>query len=217
MLATVFQVRLQIQQSLACIDDLDQPLACRVVGLARCFGEGLGEPGDHLRIDRIVLGEASGRAGEAAHPLRVDDPDFDAGLAQRLGPVLLITAGSLHGRLADPVFAKPADQRALPLRGTGERLPLRQRANARIHLVLGHINTDDNDLTLCHHPLPSLLGSGSKPVQLFGLRKTPDLSLAPRQALKAFERDRAQIQRRAVGQNRPFACSGTFSGHKSTK
>src|SRR6185437_1266783 len=30
--------------------------------------------------------------------------------------------------------------------------------------------------------LPSLLGSGSKPVQLFGLRKTPDLSLAPCQA-----------------------------------
>src|ERR1700704_772164 len=31
--------------------------------------------------------------------------------------------------------------------------------------------------------LPSLLGPGSKPMQLFGLRKTPDLSLAPRQAL----------------------------------
>src|SRR5207237_6453899 len=56
--------------------------------------------------------------------------------------------------------------------GASERLPLRQRANARIHLVLGHINTDDNNLILCHHPLPSLLGSGSKPVQLFGLRKT---------------------------------------------
>src|SRR6266436_9844918 len=32
--------------------------------------------------------------------------------------------------------------------------------------------------------LPSLLGPGSKPMQLFGLRKTPDLSLAPRQALR---------------------------------
>src|ERR1700726_618815 len=46
--------------------------------------------------------------------------------------------------------------------------------------------------------LPSLLGSGSKPMQLFGLRKTPDLSHAPRQALAAFEHERAQIQRRAV-------------------
>src|SRR3954453_8739091 len=46
--------------------------------------------------------------------------------------------------------------------------------------------------------LPSLLGTGSKPMQLFGLRKTPDLSHAPRQALKAFEHARAQIQRRAV-------------------
>ena len=54
-------------------------------------------------------------------------------------------------------------------------------------------------------------------MQLFGLRKTPDLSLAPRQARGAFERDRAQIQRRAVGQNRPFAHSGRFCGHKSTK
>jgi len=31
--------------------------------------------------------------------------------------------------------------------------------------------------------LPSLLGPGSKPMQLFGLRKTTDLSHAPRQAL----------------------------------
>src|ERR1700738_549970 len=65
--------------------------------------------------------------------------------------------------------------------------------------------------------LPSLLGSGSKPMQLFGLRKTPDLSFAPRQALVAFEHERAQIQRRAVGENRPFAHSGRFSRHKSTK
>src|ERR1051326_1379685 len=65
--------------------------------------------------------------------------------------------------------------------------------------------------------LPSLLGPGSKPMQLFGLRKTPDLSHAPRQALVAFEHERAQIQRRAVGQNRPFAHSGRFCRHKSTK
>src|ERR1700731_2502356 len=65
--------------------------------------------------------------------------------------------------------------------------------------------------------LPSLLGSGSKPMQLFGLRKTPDLSHAPRQALAAFEHERAQIQRRAVGQNRPFAHSGRFCRHKSAK
>src|ERR671937_902237 len=53
-------------------------------------------------------------------------------------------------------------------------------------------------------------------MQLFGLRKTPDLSHAPRQALVAFEHDRAQIQRRAVGQNRPFAHSARTCRHKST-
>src|SRR5262245_37532242 len=64
--------------------------------------------------------------------------------------------------------------------------------------------------------LPFLLGSGSKPMQLSGLRKAPDLSHAPRQALVAFEHERAQIQRRAVGENRPFAHSGRFCRHKST-
>src|SRR6476660_2087780 len=65
--------------------------------------------------------------------------------------------------------------------------------------------------------LPSLLGPGSKPVQLFGLRKTPDLSLAPRQALAALGTKRAQIQRRAAAESRPFAHSAKFCGHKSTK
>src|SRR6202166_1805717 len=50
---------------------------------------------------------------------------------------------------------------------------------------------------------PSLLGPGSKPRQLFGLRKIPDLSLAPRQALVALRTKRAQIQRRAVLQDPP--------------
>src|SRR5258707_12444473 len=65
--------------------------------------------------------------------------------------------------------------------------------------------------------LPSLLGPGSKPMQLFGLRKTPDLSHAPRQALTAFEHERAHIQRRPFGPTRWFAHSTRFCGHKSTK
>src|SRR5450432_150553 len=60
----------------------------------------------------------------------------------------------------------------MTLCGVRERLPQCESANAGIHLVFGHVNTDDNEIVLCHHPLPSLLGSGSKPLQLFGLRKT---------------------------------------------
>ena len=114
MLAPVLQAGLHVEQALTRIHDLHQLLTCRIVGLAWRVGEGLGEPGDHLRIDRIVLGEAPGRSGEAAHPLGIDDPDFDAGLAQRLGPVPLVAAGSLHGRLADLMFAKPGDQLRRP-------------------------------------------------------------------------------------------------------
>ena len=45
------------------------------------------------------------------------------------------------------------------------------RANARIHLVLGDINTGDNRPFCAIIQLPSLLGSGSKPVQLFGFKE----------------------------------------------
>jgi hypothetical protein len=70
------------------------------------------------------------------------------------------------------VFPQPGNQLAMTLCGVRERLPQCESANAGIHLVFGHVNTDDNEIVLCHLPLPSLLGSGSKPLQLFGLRKT---------------------------------------------
>src|SRR6185437_2869627 len=122
MFAPVLQARLQVEQAYPGIDDLPQLLTCRIAGLARRLDKGLGEPGDHLRIDRIVLGEPPGRAGEAAHLLRVDDADLEAGLAQRLGPVLLVAAGRLHGRLADLVLAKAGDQLAPSLWTTRKRL-----------------------------------------------------------------------------------------------
>src|SRR5690242_6703398 len=60
---------------------------------------------------------------------------------------------------------------------------------------------------------PFLARSGSKPLQLFGLRKTPELSLALLQALCLWAQ-RAQFQQRAVLINRPFAHSAKFFGHK---
>src|SRR5216684_7039740 len=65
--------------------------------------------------------------------------------------------------------------------------------------------------------LPSLLGPGSKPMQLFGLRKTPDLSLAPRQALGPSSTNGLGSSDGRLPINRPFAHSGRFCGHKSTK
>src|SRR3981081_3433488 len=87
------------------------------------------------------------------------------------------------------MLAKPCNQTASPRRGRWEGPPLCDRPNACIHLVLGNIDTDDNQIVLCHHPLPSLPGTGSKPLQLFGLRKTPELSLALLTGSVAFGRN----------------------------
>jgi len=59
-----------------------------------------------------------------------------------------------------------------------------------------------------------LLGAGSKPLQLFGLRKTPELSLALRQALSPLGRSGLSSSNGRLPINRPFAHSAKISGHK---
>ena len=76
MLALAFQLGLHTLQCLARIHHLVKLLARRIVGLAASFVEGLGEPGNHLGIDRVILGEPSGRLSEAANSLRIDDPNL---------------------------------------------------------------------------------------------------------------------------------------------
>src|SRR6201985_2012052 len=154
------------------------------MGLARRLAERLGKPGDHLSIDRIILGKPSGRLSEVTNPLWVHDPYLDAGIVQHLAPFTLVTAARLHHRLAYLVPAKPGHQFAATLGGVRTGLSQRQGSNAQVHLVLGDVDAHDSEFILCHHPLPSLLGSGSKPLQLFGLRKTPELSLALTQAYR---------------------------------
>src|SRR3979411_2898145 len=86
----------------------------------------------------------------------------------------------------------------MTLCGVRECWPQCESANAGIHLVFGHFNTDDNEIVLCHLLLPSLLGSGSKPLQLFGLRKNTGAVPCSDLRLCAFGASRAQFQRRAV-------------------
>src|SRR6202030_2416245 len=87
---------------------------------------------------------------------------LDAGRTQRLCPPPFIAAARLHHRLACFVLAKPGNQFALTFRSTRICLPKRQRAHACIHLVLGDVDTDDNEIVLCHHPAPFLARFGLK-------------------------------------------------------
>src|ERR1700748_1997961 len=184
------------------------------MGLARRLAERLGKPGDHLSIDRIILGKPSGRLSEVTNPLWVHDPYLDAGIVQHLAPFTLVTAARLHHRLAYLVPAKPGHQFAATLGGVRTGLSQRQGSNAQVHLVLGDVDAHDSEFILCHHPLPSLLGTGSKPLQLFGLRKTPELCLALTQALSLLARNGLSASTGRFCENRPFAHSARFSGHK---
>jgi len=61
MFVLALQSRLKIKQTFARLHQRQQLLVRGIVPLARRLAKCLGEPGDHLRVDRIVLGQASGR------------------------------------------------------------------------------------------------------------------------------------------------------------
>jgi hypothetical protein len=61
MFVLALQSRLEIKQSLARFHQRPQLLVRGIVGLARRLAKYLGEPGDHLRVDHIVLCQPSGR------------------------------------------------------------------------------------------------------------------------------------------------------------
>jgi transposase len=56
------------------LDNVASLFARGASALAASFVEDLGEPGNHLSIDRVILGVPSGRLSEATNPLRIDDP-----------------------------------------------------------------------------------------------------------------------------------------------
>jgi hypothetical protein len=170
----------------------------------RFDGEGLGEPTDHLGVNRVVLGQASGRFGEIAHPLGIDDAYGNASLAQRRGAAALVAAAGLHHRQPDCVVAQPSDQFPLARRRARKRPPQPQRANTHVRLQFGNINAD-NPALVWHPPTPFLARAGSRAhatVRVEGRHRTcPSLTLRVR-----LRGTRAQVQRRAAAaHSRPLA------------
>ena len=73
MLALLCDPLFQVFQGRARLDQPVDLLARRIGGLGLAVGERLGEPGDRLGIDWIVLGQPPGRLGKAANLSRIDD------------------------------------------------------------------------------------------------------------------------------------------------
>jgi transcription termination factor Rho len=107
MFALALQSHPKFNQTYARLHQCQQFLVRGIVRLARRLAKGLGEPGDHLCIDRIVLGKASGRYCEAADPLRVDNPHLDAGLAHHPGPVVPSSGKVLTGGVDANALQRP--------------------------------------------------------------------------------------------------------------
>ena len=80
--------------------------ARRIIRLGRGVRKGLGEPGDRLGVDWIVLGQPPGCFGEMADAFGIDDPDREAGRPQGFRPTALIAAARLPDRPSDPVGAQ---------------------------------------------------------------------------------------------------------------
>jgi hypothetical protein len=211
-LAPAFDLLLQPCNANSRRDHLVEFLALVVVSLAEWMAKHLAEPGDHARIDRIILGQLPRRLGEVTHSIGIDDHHFHTGPAQQCSPAPLVTAAGLHHRFVNFMLFQPCQQLATALSAVGKGR-FRAKPDRRIDLPFGNIDADKCPL-LCHPPAPFLARAGSRPMQLFGFRKTPDLSLAPLQASCLRDR-RAQIWRRAaVGSSRPFAHSDKIDGHK---
>ncbi len=75
MLALLLDPLLHVFQRFPGLNQTGELLTRAIVRLGAVVGKGLGEPGDRLGVDRIVLGQPAGRLGEMADPLRIDDPN----------------------------------------------------------------------------------------------------------------------------------------------
>ncbi len=159
---------------------LDQPvdlLARRIGRLGLAIGERLGEPGDRLGVDRVVLGQPPGRLGKATNLFRIDDKDLEAGAAA-------LPPSSAHNRRSPPSppgrpgarATTPPTRPGLPACSTPTGAAPPSECRHRL-CSLQHRGRQFAS-SLAAPPLPSLLVRALTPMQLFGLRKTPDLSLA---------------------------------------
>jgi hypothetical protein len=85
-----------------------------------------------------------------------------------------------HHCFVDALLFQPIQQLPTPLGAIAKRR-FRATPYRHIDLQFGDIDADKRPL-LCHHPAPFLARCGLRPMQLFGFRKTLDLSLARFQA-----------------------------------
>lgn len=77
------QPDLDVHQSLARFRQPREFLTRGTGNLARCLAKRFSEPGDHLRVDRIILCQTPGRQRKIADPPGIDNPYLDAGVVAR--------------------------------------------------------------------------------------------------------------------------------------
>ena len=177
MLALLLDPLLHVFQRFPGLNQTGELLTRAIVRLGAVVGKGLGEPGDRLGVDRIVLGQPAGRLGEMADPLRIDDPNREPGRAQGFRPAALVTAARLHHHPADPVGSQPRHQLRFALRDLAPTGAAPANECRRRLCSSRHRGRQCASLVAYSHSLPCSYGL-SRPCNCSGLWKTPDLSLA---------------------------------------
>ena len=79
------------------------------------WSHAFGEKGDHLRVERVGLGQAAHRAGEVADLARVDDAERQPDAGQGRRNSRFEAAGRLQDNKGDGQSAEAADQVIHPL------------------------------------------------------------------------------------------------------
>ena len=154
---------------------------------------------------------------EVPNPLWIDNPHFDD---RRYATPWPTHARSRHLPPSPPCRpgaceAMQSNSRRLPTRSSGRSVRSVSDPNASSTLSLATSIPTTIRSFCAIIQLPSLPGTGSKPLQLFGLRKTPELSLALFDRLCRLRAQSGSVPARAVLRTARSSHSGRFCRHKS--
>jgi hypothetical protein len=132
---------------------------------------GLGEVGDHCRVDRVGLGQPANSPGELTHLARIDDGDRQPGFGERGGNHAFIAATRLEHHQTGRQRLQSRDQCAQTFRvgGAAKRRALRSDMHIDPRLRYVNANKAIGPGLDIHHPASSMRARAQTTVRVNGM------------------------------------------------